>query len=128
MSLPGEQSKELRKWVYRYLSNGQEPFPYSGNIPDADYSFTIDFAKDTEIVQVYDLKTDMAQYNRDNNAAHNRDMAYRQTKERFEKIQGDAWTTQELLAQGISRKTLDKFVKYKFIRRVKQGHYVRVPV
>ena len=125
MTLPGEQSKVLREWVYQYLSVGYGTFPYSGNIPNGDYSFTIDFAKDTEIVRAYDLKTEMAQYNRDNNAAHNKEMAYRQTKERFEKITGDAWTTQEILAQGVSRKTLDKFVKYGLIRRVKQGHYVR---
>ena len=76
-------------------------------------------------MRAYDLKTDMAQYNRDNNANHNKDMAYQKTKERFETITGGAWTTQEILAQGVSRKTLDKFVKYGLIRRLKQGHYVR---
>ena len=125
MTLPGEQTKILREWVYQYLSVGCGAFPYSGAIPDGGYSFTIDFAKDTEIVRAYDLKTDMAQYNRDNNANHNKDMAYQKTKERFETITGGAWTTQEILAQGVSRKTLDKFVKYGLIRRLKQGHYVR---
>ena len=125
MTLPGEQTKILREWVYQYLSVGCGKFPYSGAIPDGGYSFAIDFAKDTEIVRAYDLKTDMAQYNRDNNAVHNRDMAYQKTKERFETITGSAWTTQEILAQGVSRKTLDKFVKYGLIKRLKQGHYVR---
>ena len=125
LTLPGEQTRILREWVYQYLSVGCGAFPYSGDIPDGNYSFTIDFAKDTEIVRAYDLKTDMAQYNLDNNAAHNKEMAYRQTKERFETITGDTWTTQEIQAQGVSRKTLDKFVKYGLIRRVKQGHYVR---
>lgn len=44
---------------------------------------------------------------------------------RFAQLKGDAWTAQEILDQGFSRKTLDKFVKYKLILRVKKGCYVR---
>lgn len=125
MTLPGEQYKKLKEWVYQYLYDGPAAFPFAGSIPDGDYAFTIDFEKDIEIVRSYDLKTEMSQYNREHNSSHNKDMGRRQTEERFQNLCGDEWTTQEILGQGFSRKTLDKFVKYGLIRRVKQGHYVR---
>lgn len=125
MTLPGPEYKALKEWVYQYLFAGRGSFPFTGHIPDGGYSFTIDFAKDTDIVRAYDLKTEMAQYNQDNNAAHNKKLGYQQTKKRFETIQGDEWTTQELLAQNISRKTLDTFVRHGLIRRDRWGHYVR---
>ena len=55
-------------------------------------------------------------------------MGRRQTEKRFEQLEGDAWTTQEIYAQGFSRKTLDKFVEHGLIERVKRGHYVRKSV
>lgn len=121
MTLPGKESKLLKTWVFQYLTNGCEPFPLplDDDIPDGDYSFTIDFVRDTEIVRAYDLKNEMAQYNAENNAAHNQALGRRQTEERFERLEGDAWTTQEILAQGFSRKTLDKFVKYGLIKRIR---------
>ena len=128
LTLPGEEYKTLKEWVYQYLIDGRTPFPYSGDIPGTDYSFTIDFDTDIEIVRAYDLKKEMPQYNQVHNAAHNKEMGRRQTEKRFEDLQGDAWTTQEILAQGFSRKTLDKFVKHGLIKRIKQGHYVRNPV
>lgn len=128
MTLPGEQYQTLRKWAIQYLYDGPCDFPYSGNIPDGDYSFTIDFEKDIEIVKSYDLQKEMAQYNREHNAEHNKEMGRLQTEERFKELHGDSWTTQEILDQGFSRKTLDKFVKYGLIERVKRGYYVRVSV
>ena len=83
------------------------------------------FERDTEIVRAYDLKKEMGQYNAEHNAAHNQELGRRQTEERFAQLKGDTWTAQEILDQGFSRKTLDKFVKYGFILRVKKGRYVR---
>lgn len=127
MTLPGKEGKLLKTWVFRYLSNGYEPFPFplDDDIPDGDYSFTIDFERDTEIVRAYDLKKEMGQYNAEHNAAHNQELGRRQTEERFAQLKGDTWTAQEILDQGFSRKTLDKFVKYGLILRVKKGRYVR---
>ena len=73
MTLPSDESKTLKAWVFRYLSTGYElfPLPLDDEIPDGDYSFTIDFERDTEIVRAYDLKKEMGQYNAEHNAAHN---------------------------------------------------------
>ena len=128
LTLPGDEYTALKEWVYQYLSDGRTQFPYAGDIPGGDYSFTIDFDKDTEIVRAYDLKREMGQYNRQHNTEHNKQLGRNQTKKRFETLQGDAWTTQEILAQGFSRKTLDKFVEHGLIERVKRGHYVRKSV
>ena len=128
MTLPGEEYRTLKEWVYQYFRTGAAPLPYSGEIPDGNYEFTIDFEKDVEIVAAPYLKEEMRQYNAENNAAHNKDMGRRQTEKRFEQLEGDAWTTQEIYAQGFSRKTLDKFVEHGLIERVKRGHYVRKSV
>ena len=125
LTLPGEEYKTLKDWIYQYLHDGHAPFPYMGDIPDGDYSFTVDFDTDIEIVRAYDLKRDMGQYNREHNAAHNKEMGRIQTEKRFGNLQGDAWTKQEILDQGFSQKTLDKFVKHGLIKRVKRGCYVR---
>ena len=125
LTLPGEEYKTLKEWVYQYLFDGRTSFPYMGDIPDGDYSFTVDFDTDIEIVHAYDLKQDMGQYNREHNAAHNKEMGRIQTEKRFGNLQGDAWTKQEILDQGFSQKTLDKFVKHGLIKRVKRGCYVR---
>lgn len=74
------------------------------------------------------LKEEMGAYNAEHNAEHNKDMGRCQTEKRFEQLEGDAWTTQEIYAQGFSRKTLDKFVEHGLIERVKRGHYVRKSV
>lgn len=50
------------------------------------------------------------------------------TRRDFLKCEFDEWTTQEIYAQGFSRKTLDKFVEHGLIERVKRGHYVRKSV
>ena len=103
------------------MATSRSPFPLDDDIPDGDYSFTIDFERDTEIVRAYDLKKEMGQYNAEHNAAHNQELGRRQTEERFAQLKGDTWTAQEILDQGFSRKTLDKFVKYGLILRVKKG-------
>lgn len=124
LTLPGDNIKILLQWIYDYWKKPTD-FPYSGKINDEEYEFTINFNTDIEIVRTHDLKTEMSEYNQEHNAEHNKAMGYKQTKERFEQITGEAWTTQELLNQGISRKTLDKFVEHGLIRRIKRGHYVK---
>lgn len=125
MTLPGEEYRTLKEWVYQYFRTGTAPLPYHGEIPDGNYEFTIDFEKDVEIVAAPYLKEEMGAYNAEHNAEHNKDMGRCQTEKRFEQLEGDAWTTQEIYAQGFSRKTLDKFVEHGLIERVKRGHYVR---
>ena len=127
MTLTGDIFKNLKIWLYEYLykSVPRFAFPYQGAIPDGDYSFVIDFAKDTETVRAYDLKTDMAAYNKEHNAAHNKELGRRQTLERFKGLRGDEWTTQEIFVQGFSEKNIKTFVKHGLIRRDRRGHYVR---
>ena len=92
LTLPGVQVKILQRWIYDYWES-PTAFPYSGEINGEEYEFTIDFNTDIEIVRAYDLKTEMPEYNQEHNAEHNKAMGYKQTKERFEQLTGDAWTT-----------------------------------
>lgn len=128
MTLPGEEYRRLKEWVYKYLYDGAASFPYAGAIPDGDYTFTIDFERDIEIVATPDLHTDMGQYNREFNAERNKERGRKLAEERFAQLVGDEWTTQEILAQGFTRKALDSFVKYGLIERLKRGFYRRKSV
>lgn len=121
MTIPGPDYTRLKDWVYQYFFYGTAKLPVTGEIGGAEYSFTIDFDTDTKIVAAPDLATEMSEYN----IGHNKDMGRRWTEERFANLHGDSWTAQEILAQGFSRKTLDKFVKHNLIKRVKRNHYVR---
>jgi hypothetical protein len=122
LTLPAETGDTIKKWIfdcYKEWPKGSNDFQYNGEMPNTDLKFTIDFENDIEIVRTYDLKDPVQM------AEHNKEMGRNQTKNRFEQLKGDKWTTQEIHAQGFSRKTLDKFVKHGLIKRIKQGHYVR---
>lgn len=128
MTIPGEDCKRLKEWVYQYFYGGAAPLPPLSEITDGDCRFEIDFDRDIEIVEAPNLREGMSQYNQTHNAEHNKAMGRAQTEKRFENLCGDSWTTQEILAQGFSRKTLDTFVKHGLIERVKRGYYVRKSV
>ena len=42
MTLPGEEYRTLKEWVYQYFRTGTAPLPYHGEIPDGNYEFTIE--------------------------------------------------------------------------------------
>ena len=54
--------------VYQFLKDGAAPFPFAGDMGSEEYSFTIDFERDMEIVPNRSIKNDMAAYNRQANA------------------------------------------------------------
>jgi hypothetical protein len=126
MTLTAKERGAISDWIYEYyFSSRKPPLPLPGEIPNGDLQFTVDFENDVELVKAYDLKTEMGAFNKEHNDRRNKDMGRNKSKDRFEELEGDTWTTQEILSQGFSRKTLDTFVRHGFIKRIKQGHYVR---
>ena len=87
-----------------------------------EYTFTIDFEKDVEIVPNNAIKNDMAAYNRQANAEKGR----RGVKKRFADLTGDKWTTAELTSQGFTKRNISAFVENGLIKRLCKGHYMRV--
>ena len=87
-----------------------------------EYTFTIDFERDVEIVPNRSIKDDMAAYNRQSNAEKGR----RRVEKRFADLQGDKWTTAELTGQGFTKRNIDSFVENGLIKRLYKGHYMRV--
>lgn len=131
LTLPVAQMIKLEQWIEKYIKYGNAKFPYSGNIPNSDLRFTIDFEKDIEIVAAfpYALKypEQAAEWNRKNNAIHNREVIGRnKVKQTFSRVVGDEWTTAELRQQGFNDKNIKRFVDYGFIERIKRGHYRRI--
>ncbi|GHV34982.1 hypothetical protein FACS18949_12050 [Clostridia bacterium] len=125
LTLPKTEYNTIQVWIYSYLDKGIEPFPYSGTMPNGDLQFTIDFAMDIEIVRAYDLKTEMSAYNAEHNTEHNKEIALNKVKQTFNRLDGDEWSTQEILRKGFNEKNIKRFVDYGFIQRVKRGHYKR---
>lgn len=126
LTLPKEEIETIKLWIYKYFENDTEEFPYKGEIPNADVSFTIDFDRDVRIERAHDLKYEMSEYNKEHNAQHNRDIAYNKVKETFSRLVGNEWTRAEIIQQGFNHKNLDNFVKYRFIERIARGQYKRL--
>ena len=126
LTLPAEQMKTLKAWIYQCYFKGSTRFPYDGEINPAAYDFQIDFERDIEIVPADERKERMKQLNHENNAEHNKEMGRKRVSERFAGLQGDIWTTQEILSQGFTRAAVTNFVKHGLIRRIKNGFYERV--
>ena len=108
--------------MYQYLRDGTTPFPFTRDMGSDEYSFTIDFQRDVEIVPNRVLKEDMAAYNREANVEKGK----ARTEKRFADLQGDKWTTAELLAQGFTKRNIRTFTDNGLIKRLYQGHYERV--
>ncbi len=51
LTLPAVVSDKIKEWIDKYLADEKAEFPYSGEIPNSDVAFTIDFEKDVEIVK-----------------------------------------------------------------------------
>jgi|GEM_PF-1335868 hypothetical protein len=131
MTLPIEEQKAIKAWIYKDYKLG-EPFPYSGVI-ECCKSFEIDFDRDCKIVKSKSLR------HNGNMAAHNREnateLAVARGKVRtktaadadYEKIVGDEWTTaqlKEMLVGDYERKIRRLMDKGK-IERVRRGLYRR---
>ena len=104
------------------MKDGAAPFPFAGDMGSEEYSFTIDFEKDVEIVPNRAIQEDMAAYNREANA----EKARRRVEKRFAALQGDTWTTAELTGQGFTKRNIKTFVEYGLIKRLCKGCYTRI--
>lgn len=122
LTIPKAVRVAVVKWVYQFLKDGAAPFPFAGDMGGEEYTFTIDFEKDVEIVPNRAIQEDMAAYNRETNAEKGR----RRVEKCFADLQGDTWTTAELISQGFTKRNIKTFVDNGLIKRLYQGHYARV--
>lgn len=121
LTVPKAVRVAVVKWVYQFLKDEAVPFPFTGDMRSEEYSFTIDFERDVEIVLNRAIQDNMAAYNRETNAEKGR----RRVEKRFADLQGDQWTTAELKAQGFTKRNISSFVENGLIRRLCKGHYMR---
>lgn len=122
LTVPKSVRVAVVKWVYQFLKAGAAPFPCAGDMGSGEYSFTIDFERDVEIVPNRSIQEDMAAYNRQSNAEKGR----RRVEKRFADLTGDRWTTAELTGQGFTKRNISTFVENGLLKRLCKGHYMRV--
>lgn len=122
LTVPQVERKAVVKWIYQYIKNQATPFPLQGDMGSEEYTFTIDFDRDTALKENVAIGEDMAAYNREQNAAKGQ----RRTEKLFATVHGDEWTTAQLLTQGFSKSNIKTFEKNGLIKRRYQGHYMRV--
>ena len=122
LTVPKTVRVAVVKWVYQFLKDGAAPFPFAGDMGSEEYSFTIDFERDVEIIPNCSIKDNMAAYNRQSNAEKGR----RRVKKRFADLTGNKWTTAELTSQGFTKRNISAFVENGLIKRLCKGHYIRV--
>lgn len=122
LTVPKTVRVAVVKWVYQFLKDGAAPFPLTGDMGSEEYTFTIDFERDVEIVPNRSIKDDMAAYNRQSNAEKGR----RRVEKRFADLTGNKWTTAELTSQGFTKRNISAFVENGLIKRLYKGHYMRV--
>ena len=122
LTIPKAVRVAVVKWVYQFLKDGAASFPFAGDMGSEEYSFTIDFENDVEIVPNRAIQEDMAAYNR----AANAEKARRRVEKRFADLQGDTWTTAELTGQGFTKRNIKTFVDNGLIKRLCKGHYMRI--
>lgn len=136
LTLAAADRKAITEWVRDYLVSGSAPFPLSGAIPAADYKFVIDYNTDVELVDSRDLKDpdEMAKYNRETNAARNKEKGRKKVQERFSAVCGevkigDTITTNQLVKMGYTDdKARKRLVENGVLKRVKRGSYLVLSV
>lgn len=114
LTLTKEDSALITEWANEYFACGSAPFPLSGEIPDADYKFVIDFNTDVEIVDNRDLKLpgEMAKYNRETNAARNKEKGKNKVAARASKTLPDGdFTRDDLKALGYGPKAISNLLR-----------------
>jgi hypothetical protein len=123
MTFPLNEKTAIEKWFadYYWKRNIELEFPFSGIIQNAELSFAIDFYKDIDIVDAHYIGTSekMAEHNRQNNDRHNKKMGEKQSRETFNKLKGDTWTTGEIKAQGFNDLQIRTWRNtYKWIKKI----------
>ncbi|MGN8897266.1 type IV toxin-antitoxin system AbiEi family antitoxin domain-containing protein [Flavonifractor sp. HCP28S3_F3] len=136
LTLAAADRKAITEWVRDYLVSGSAPFPLSGAIPAADFKFVIDYNTDVELMDSRDLKDpdEMAKYNRETNAARNKEKGKKKVQTRFSaacgaiKV-GDTLTTKQLVEMGYTDdKARKRLVDSGVLKRIKRGHYLVLSV
>ena len=98
--------------------SGSAPFPLSGAIPAADYKFVIDYNTDVELVDSRDLKDpdEMAKYNRETNAARNKEKGKNKVAARARKTLPDGdFTRDDVQALGDGQNAISNLLRDKLI-------------
>ena len=67
-----------------------------------------------------------AEYNKQNAAKLGAARSKKAAERNFEHVTGDKWTTQELYAQGIDKDKIPRLIDSGLIKRIRQGHYIRI--
>lgn len=136
LTLTQEDCKAIMEWINEYFVGGSAPFPLSGEIPAADYRFVVNYNTDVEFVDNRDLKApgEMAKYNRETNAARNKEKGRKRVQERFSaacgvvKI-GDTLTTKQLVEMGYTDdKARKRLIDSGVLKRIKRGSYLVLSV
>lgn len=128
LTLKAEHIDNIKQWICDYCRKGTTVYPYNGKFPNSDLKFTIMY-DDVDIVPQRNIKgkNAMAEYNKENNAEHNRQMGEEKAMEKFRKLKGDEWTKQELKDLGYNDTQIDNYCnKYHWIKRIEKGRYRRI--
>lgn len=73
LTLDKENYHAIHEWVIDYFTGLEPPFPLSGEIPDADFHFEIDYNADAKLVDNLNLNSPaaMSEFNKETNAVRN---------------------------------------------------------
>jgi hypothetical protein len=101
ISMPKKEREKVEGWFLRYLDDPETPFPLHGDTGSDEYTFTVDFEKDVEIVRNWNLKKDMAAYNKEHNALRNKEKGESDVLKRARSVlTKEEYTKDEVLALG----------------------------
>ena len=127
MTLPPAEKEQLERWVHQYVrlsvqeyneyyaDHAAKPpllFPLHGDTGSDEYSFTIDFDKDVEIVPNVSWKRNAAEYNAEQNAAKGKQRVEQRASATLP--DGD-FTRDDLAALGYGPKAISNLRRDKLI-------------
>ena len=140
MTLPLAEKEQLERWVYQYVKISCQEFwdylpnlatkppllfPLHGDTGSDEYSFTIDFDKDVEIVPNVSWKRNAAEYNAEQNAAKGKQRVEKRARAMLP--DGD-FTRDDLAALGYGPKAISNLRRDKLIvdtgRRTPERKYI----
>ena len=120
----------INAWIDNYYYHKDTPYPFSGSTKTGNINFEIDYDNDINIIKQNKYiggKQGMSQYNKENNAEHNKKIGYNKSLEKFKTLKGDRWTRKELKDLGFTNTQIDNYCnKYHWIKSVERGVFERV--
>ena len=132
LTLIKEDFRTIADWVNSYSGRNQKPFPLQGEIPGANYHFFIDYEKDVEYIDNWNLNSpaEMAAYNAEHNKENNVLKGISRVQKRFSSVcgdhkVGDQLTTEALRGMGYGdSKAITRLVNDGVLSRLRRGVYV----